>query len=167
MAPSIEQNIWGAYQDQDFQVLGIDIFNGTASQVRSVYQIPAGITYPLLLSGSSTASIYGASHNYYFVIDSNSVIQYRAGGYDEDAIISNIVSLLTPCLKGDVNFDGQINVLDVVLTVNFILSMVEPDSSQFCAADFDSDGSINVLDVIGIVNVILGGPTAVAKRAGH
>ncbi|MFQ6091466.1 MAG: dockerin type I repeat-containing protein [bacterium] len=60
-------------------------------------------------------------------------------------------------LKGDVNGDGEIDVLDVVFTVDIILGLYEPDKREFWAADFDGDGEVNVLDVVLIVNHIIGG----------
>ena len=55
-------------------------------------------------------------------------------------------------LSGDVNNDGNINIQDVISTVNIILN-----SSEYIeAADINEDSSIDVIDVIGIVNLILG-----------
>ncbi|MBI44908.1 MAG: hypothetical protein CMG66_01935 [Candidatus Marinimicrobia bacterium] len=56
---------------------------------------------------------------------------------------------------GDANADGEINVLDVVLTVNLILCADCPDNYSECS-DINSDGEINVLDVVSLVNLILG-----------
>ena len=51
---------------------------------------------------------------------------------------------------GDINGDETINVLDVVLIVNIILS------SEFDEiADLNSDNNINVLDIVQLVNIIL------------
>ena len=56
---------------------------------------------------------------------------------------------------GDINNDGEINVLDVVATVNLILQ-TEPISDDILFnADLNADGEINVLDVVLIVNIIL------------
>ena len=54
---------------------------------------------------------------------------------------------------GDLNFDGTINVLDVITMVNMILGNTEPNYS---AGDMNADGSLNVLDIVSIVNIILG-----------
>jgi len=55
---------------------------------------------------------------------------------------------------GDVNFDSEINVLDVVLMVSFILG--EPiDEYELSAADTNQDGLVNILDVVALVNIIL------------
>jgi len=53
-------------------------------------------------------------------------------------------------LPGDINGDTLINVQDVILAVNFILSN-QYDSN----ADLNSDGSVNVQDVVLILNLIL------------
>ena len=58
----------------------------------------------------------------------------------------------TNTLSGDVNEDGTINVLDIILIVNIILGLNDYTS----AADVNSDTIINVLDVVSIVNIILG-----------
>ena len=60
-------------------------------------------------------------------------------------------------LKGDVDANYEINVLDVMLCVNIILGYIDPTPYQFWAADCNSDGEINVLDVICINNLIGGG----------
>ena len=58
-------------------------------------------------------------------------------------------------LLGDINFDGEIDILDVVLVVNFALNITEPTSDQSYAADVNGDGVIDVLDIVNIVNLIL------------
>ena len=56
---------------------------------------------------------------------------------------------------GDLNADGVINVLDVVILVNGILGSDLSDS-EFAAGDVNGDGILNVLDVVLVVNLILG-----------
>ena len=53
---------------------------------------------------------------------------------------------------GDSNADGTLDVLDVVILVNYILN---PDNSQLEVADINIDGVVNVLDVVTLVNIIL------------
>ncbi len=53
---------------------------------------------------------------------------------------------------GDVNLDGQVNVLDVQACVNDILAVQDYGSS----ADVNKDGAVNILDVQAVVNIILG-----------
>ena len=61
------------------------------------------------------------------------------------------------CVKGDVNLDGEIDVLDIVFLVSIILDEVEPNGLQSCAGDYNDDGVINVLDIIDLINLILDG----------
>ena len=53
-------------------------------------------------------------------------------------------------MSGDINFDSILNVLDVVILVNFILEVDTPDSDQFTAGDINSDGILNVLDIVNL-----------------
>ena len=64
--------------------------------------------------------------------------------------IDNISALL-----GDLNFDNTIDVLDVVLLVNFVLESTYPSDLEFSAGDINQDGVLNVLDVVQVVNLIL------------
>jgi len=60
------------------------------------------------------------------------------------------------CLAdGDINFDGDLNILDIVSIVNFIIGNSTPTDDQVCAADINEDGSIDILDIVQILNIIL------------
>ena len=52
---------------------------------------------------------------------------------------------------GDLNQDELINILDIVLLVNFILS-----ADYSSEADLNQDDTLNVLDVVLLVNIVLG-----------
>ena len=58
-------------------------------------------------------------------------------------------------IPGDLNQDGQVNVQDIILCVNIIISGIEPGGYQLWAGDLNADGIINILDVIAIINIIL------------
>ena len=60
-----------------------------------------------------------------------------------------------PVLPGDLNFDDEIDILDVVLLVNFVLGTTNPTEGEFSAGDINQDGVLNVLDVVQVVNAIL------------
>ena len=59
-------------------------------------------------------------------------------------------------IYGDVNFDGYLNVNDIVLIVNYVLNTSTPTEEEFLTADINQDGILNILDVIGVVGEILG-----------
>ena len=56
---------------------------------------------------------------------------------------------------GDANFDGNIDVLDVVTLVNFILLINSPNEDQVFWLDINQDSLLNVQDIVLIVNIIL------------
>ena len=57
---------------------------------------------------------------------------------------------ISSLLLGDVNSDGEVNILDVVTTVDLALN-----SEYNYAADTNQDGEVNVLDIVIIVSLIL------------
>ena len=56
---------------------------------------------------------------------------------------------------GDLDENGTINILDVVMLVNIVLGVLDPTSQQEISADLNADGTINILDVVQLVNIIL------------
>lgn len=61
-------------------------------------------------------------------------------------------------IRGDANGDGEVNVNDVTVTINFILEK-NPTEFVFANADVNGDGEVTVLDVTAIINLILSTPT--------
>ncbi len=82
--PSVEQDVWQYYQNAapgQVQVLGADLYNGTATQLRS-FKTQTGTTYPLLLLGASATggnlgTLYGTFDNY-IVISRQGIVRYHA-----------------------------------------------------------------------------------------
>ena len=58
-------------------------------------------------------------------------------------------------LYGDVNFDGELNITDVITIINFVLGGT-PTEEEALTADMNQDGIVNILDVILVVGEILG-----------
>ncbi|MBC8255889.1 MAG: endonuclease [Candidatus Marinimicrobia bacterium] len=54
-------------------------------------------------------------------------------------------------MTGDLNEDGLLNILDLVVLVNIVLG----DEDVIPAADINGDGAYNVLDVVVLANIIL------------
>ena len=58
-------------------------------------------------------------------------------------------------LLGDVNFDSELNVLDVVMIVGYVLGNDELTDIQIQASDLNGDGMVDVLDIVMLVGAIL------------
>ena len=95
----------------------------------------------------------GETYYYYYKVLSTDLKEYD---------VSNVVSA-TPLTSelGDANGSGDVDVADVITTVNYAAGM-EPKPFIFEAADMNADLSIDILDVVGIIQKILN-PTASAK----
>ena len=57
---------------------------------------------------------------------------------------------------GDMNFDGNLDVTDIIQVINVILNIGGFTDNQLIAADYNSDGITNILDVVQLVSYILG-----------
>jgi len=57
---------------------------------------------------------------------------------------------------GDVNFDGQVNITDIVIIMNNVLGFYAFSEEEFLAADANQDGNIDVADILTIITNILG-----------
>ena len=55
---------------------------------------------------------------------------------------------------GDANGDGVVNILDIIVMVNYIMGTDDLIEQN---ADFNQDNTINILDIVAIVNYILSG----------
>ena len=60
------------------------------------------------------------------------------------------------CPLADPSMDGNVNVLDIIKTLRFILQWDTPNSVEFCASDVDFDGEITIYDLLLISDIILG-----------
>ena len=58
-------------------------------------------------------------------------------------------------LQGDLNYDSVIDVLDIIIVINFIMQTSEPSSLQEWVADLNGDDSINIQDIILLIQIIL------------
>lgn len=58
-------------------------------------------------------------------------------------------------IQGDVNGDGTIDIIDVVVLINFILQINIPTAEERERADMNGDGELNIVDVLSIVREIL------------
>ena len=56
---------------------------------------------------------------------------------------------------GDVNQDMTLDVLDIVMLINFAIGNTNPSDLEFFLSNINSDLTIDILDIVGLVNLIL------------
>ena len=58
-------------------------------------------------------------------------------------------------MKGDVNLDESLDILDIVIIINIIFEYIIPTEYELWAADYNTDDAIDIMDIVQIVNCIL------------
>ena len=81
-----------------------------------------------------------------FILDETLI--YRAYFYDEEDNNEGTI--------GDVTGEGLVNVVDVVLIVNYIMNTQSLNETQLESADINTDGIINIVDIVALVSIIIG-----------
>ena len=71
----------------------------------------------------------------------------QSGIYDLQIQINHI--------NNDINQDGTLNIIDIMLVMNYILDDVELNIEQEQNADINNDNIINIIDIIEMVNLII------------
>lgn len=73
------------------------------------------------------------------------------GSVIEAAVDDFKILVFDDAMLGDANYDGTLNVLDVVMLVNMILGIEEINFNS----DMNQDGGLSILDVVILINLIL------------
>ena len=164
----METAIWHPYQDDGVIMLGI-INTSSQNQINSFVE-ENSITFPILFDPGSDGGVQGGDtyDDYYmpndgspyprdFIIDQEGIIQYANNEIDTEWMLYVLEELIggSNALDGDINLDGTVNILDIVVLVNFILDSQTPTDSEFSSSDLNTDGLLNVLDIVQLVNIIL------------
>ena len=71
----------------------------------------------------------------------------------DDVFVLNGISV--DIVIGDVDFDGEISINDVLQIVDYILGVVQPNGLQVYVADLNQDGNLNVIDALVLIQTIL------------
>ena len=166
----METTIWQEYQGNDVIVLGI-INTSNQNQIDNFVE-ENSITFPILFDPGSSGGVQGGNtyDDYYlpndgspyprdFIVDHEGILQYANNEIDTEWMLYVLDELTgnNQDMIGDINADDAVNILDIVIIVNFILGSQAPTDVEFIASDLNSDGTLNVLDIVQLVNIIFYG----------
>ena len=144
----MENAEWEIFINQDLEKpSGIDMYNNRL--VVSDYSSGNIIFYDISISPPVEIGRIdtGYQNNIMGIkIDSNQKIWYV------DYQNNNVVRIDYSLMNGDINNDGNINVTDVIVLVNYILNS---ETSQIIIYDINDDGNVNITDVVQLINIIL------------
>ena len=164
----METTIWQAYQNEGVIMLGII---NTSNQISiNNFVEENSITFPVLFDSGSPGGVQGGDtyDDYYlpndgspyprdFIVDQEGILQYANNEIDTEWMIWVLDELTgdNQGMLGDINVDGAVNILDVVIMVNFILDSQTPTDVEFTSSDLNNDGFLNILDIVQLINIIL------------
>ena len=121
-----------------------------------------GQEFKLGIGGGDNESGYGLNHIENINID-NPVIRSYWGSinplfydaWDYDLNEPNVE--LCSSLVGDTNLDGDVDILDVVTIVAYIIGTENLDVDSFCNSDLNYDFNVDILDIVLVLGNILEG----------
>ena len=166
----METLIWQSYPQDEVIVLGI-INTLNQTQIDNFIE-ENSITFPIVfdpgspggVQGGETYDLYylpnnGSPYPRDFIVDQDGILQYANNEINSEWMMFVLNELISgSCSEwqlGDVNNDNTVNILDIVLIINFILEITPPEECSSLAADLNSDSIINILDIIILVSTIL------------
>lgn len=98
---------------------------------------------------TATVKIYeGIDHGFYVVATDS------AGNVEQKEPMRELSYNLTSVVKGDVNGDGRISIVDITMVTNAVLKK-EDENFNAEAADMNLDGRVSIVDATMITNIIL------------
>ena len=130
-------------------LLGQDVYANLPSETQKIMFEGAGGGHGSAYSPSGEVSEYILSFMNYFVLEADSAceelleIPSSASQY-----LTNIEC--SESIEGDINGDSVVNIQDVILTINLILT-----NEYNASVDINNDGSIDILDIVQLINIIL------------
>lgn len=78
--PQIQSQLAETYgSNNNFAIIGLDVWNGNTNAVQN-FKSTTGITFPLLLNASATASSYKTSYDRLIVVDKIGKIRFKGTG---------------------------------------------------------------------------------------
>lgn len=95
--PKIESKINDRFSENEIAIIGIDTWDGNAASVKS-FRASTGVTFDLLLKGSSVLSDYGTTYDRLYVIDAQGNIAFK-GKSSASQDIENVVTTIEGLLK--------------------------------------------------------------------
>ena len=116
--------------------------------------LPATVTNTanLTIDSDVTVTINGVFYNYGNILN-NGYLEVYGSYFDTSGNLTGegTFEVYADIYKNaDINEDGLINVLDVVLIMNLVLEDVYSE-----LGDVNSDGELNILDMVIVINIIL------------
>ena len=102
----------------------------------------------------SPAGLYDGAWGAFPYFDSDKIIvSDRTSGLH--VIDFTIEDWANPDIFGDINDDNVVDILDIMIIVNYIVNDIELDENQYNIANINNDEVLDILDIILMIGIIL------------
>lgn len=167
IAPYLQYQIsWGIEEDWDFAQVFASSDGSTWQNLQGIHMSPGsgdGVQNELEFGydgSSSWVSEFISLDGYAGVSELRLKFQMSSDNYVTDWGVAvddiRLYGFQMDIPEGDINDDGQVNVLDAVYLVGLILgSLPEPTPFELEQGDLNDDGELNVLDIVALVGIII------------
>jgi len=133
--------------------LSISSYTVSMSSVSDYYTAALSYNGEFISAASSNENVISIPIDY--ELYDGQALTLTVSGYNMVPVIENVI-VGSGCQEdGDLSDDGIINILDIVLIVNYVLNLDNPGFCQEASSDLNNDGIINIMDVILLVNLVL------------
>lgn len=146
-------------------MISLNATDGSALQTYIAgVNIQAGKVYPVSVGKENYFKVSAANNN---ANNNQEVLSLQTDFVEENDVTDTQITTATayapdftldtvnkfkPFLLGDVNFDGKVNVTDVVVVINHYQARTT-EELDFNVSDVNGDDKINVTDAVGIINI--------------
>jgi len=94
-APKVEQNIHRKYADYGVKVIGVDIWDGSVSLLKSLFINPTQSSYDFLPFASNVGYVYGRSISSFVIVGRDKIVKYVKSYYEESSLQETLNMLTT------------------------------------------------------------------------
>ena len=144
-AGEVEVNELEAYEG----LLGQDVYENMPSTTDKILFEGAGSGHGFAAYPYGEVAEYALNWLNYQVLEDVSVCELLLVEPSSASLYSTNIDC-EGSISGDINGDSLVNIQDIILTVNFVLS-----GEYSSSADLNSDGSISILDIVQLINIVL------------
>lgn len=123
----------------------------------SLVSKPAGSVGDSLLRTLDTTDARGEAMTFLRLGDTHGVYRVRASAVGLDTTLRSTVRQIV-VIVGDPNRDGEMNIADLTMIIDYILGRITPSALDSIRADVNKDGAIDILDAQLVINRLLADP---------
>ena len=159
----VHTRIYETYAERNLLISAVIVDNVTVTQAKVYYRTIGSEEFKSItmaaLNNRFTALItaqYVTTDGVEYYIEAFDGINYQYFGSADEPIQVVVKELVNENAKGDVNADGEINVLDALIILRAHLGLITLTEDEMLRADLNGDGSLSTLEAMIVLQYAVG-----------